>query len=104
MLAIQVEVTVTNIVYTLAGIALGFFLGRGRQRILPERKHSKLKMDVATIRKYIAFLVTGVWLLSFALDAMRENYDPPPGINIAFAAVTTYLFVTSRNGKEVKEE
>jgi hypothetical protein len=55
----------------------------------------------ATIR--VAYVITGVWVISFTVDLLTRSYEPPTGVQALMVLAAGYLFGTGafrRNGKE----
>lgn len=93
MIAVTIEITITNVVYALAGVGIGFLIA---SIIRPSHEHHPVR--ARTIRIWIACLVIGLVTLSIIVDALVPTYDPPAAINTAMTAIATFLF--TRNGKE----
>ena len=57
--------------------------------------------DGSRIRERIAYIITGVWVVSFLADVFLPAYEPSPYVHVAMMSVAGWLFaapLVRRNG------
>lgn len=78
----------------IAGVAFGFLAGWLAQRHISQSKVENWERSV------ISVVVTGMWVVSVALDVALTNYETPMAVHGVMGMVVGYFFEGSFFGKK----